>query len=338
MPLQPARNTIEADLMSKRRIGAEIMTDTNYPDLDGKVAVVTRGPEGIGAAASRTIEAKGGSPNNAAIARRNGSAGQARLHADGRCSRLGQGEEAKEALHRLPLALDLDLPRTQCLVEGATLVDHCSQSGWIALYDRIGTLYTPAFDLQTAIPNYSAEAVLAETQFVARVEPLRGMRIEHRPERENEGVNTKLRVTRPRRRARTPASEPYDDRLELLAPLCELVDPGSRRRGKLAPPYYPRSLELPEALGEDVGARSGQACPEVGEALGTEQQLAYDQQSPPLANEVESVRRRACVAVCTHGNHTRDFSTGSPELHFSECFTQFTGSFLGLLPYAPSRR
>jgi hypothetical protein len=76
MPLHPARNTIEAVLMNKRRIGAEIMTDTNYPGLAGKVAEVTRGPEGIGAAASRTIEAKDGSPNNAAIARRNGSAGR----------------------------------------------------------------------------------------------------------------------------------------------------------------------------------------------------------------------------------------------------------------------
>jgi hypothetical protein len=43
MPLQPACNTIESNLMSKRRIGAEIMTDTNYPGLTGKVAAVTGG-------------------------------------------------------------------------------------------------------------------------------------------------------------------------------------------------------------------------------------------------------------------------------------------------------
>ncbi len=123
MPLHTARNTIEANLMSRRRIGAEIMTDTNYPDLTGTVAEVSRGPEGIGAAASRTIDAKDGSPNNAAIARRNSSPGRAMLHPDGRRSRLGQGEEAEEALHRRLVALDLQVPGAKRLGELVVAVD-----------------------------------------------------------------------------------------------------------------------------------------------------------------------------------------------------------------------
>jgi hypothetical protein len=340
--------------------------------------VVTGGSDGIGAAASRTIEAKddslgdhhtsGGlsrrkaasdllsmepnglrnlsfaapvvrSPGDAAIPRRIGSADQAMLSPDNRCSRLGQREETNESLHRLSLTLDPHLPRAQSLLQGAPLIDHLSKRGCIRLYDRIRPLlYTPALHLKASIPNLSAKALLPKPKLIDRLKPLCSARVEHRPKREDEGVNTQSLIAGPSRGARTPPPKPYDHRLEFLTPLCELVDPRCRRRSKLAPPYYPSPLELSQALGEDVGARGGQACSQVGEAFGSEQKLAHDQKCPPLAYEVEGVSRGASVAVCAHGSDAQESTTSSPELRFLECFTEFSGSFLGLLPYAPSRR
>jgi hypothetical protein len=46
--------------------------------------------------------------------------------------------------------------------------------------------------------------------------------------------------------------------------------------------HHPGPLELAQALGEDVGARVGQAGPQVGEVLGAGQQLPGDQERSSL--------------------------------------------------------
>jgi hypothetical protein len=84
-----------------------------------------------------------------------GSANRTTLRPDGRFHRLGQGKEAEEACHRLPVALDLHLPRTQRPGEGAALVDQRGQRGRVGLDDRIRAVRAPALDLE-APPSTTA--------------------------------------------------------------------------------------------------------------------------------------------------------------------------------------
>jgi hypothetical protein len=93
----------------------------------------------------------------------------------------------------------------------------------------------------------------------------------------------------------------------------------SCRRGKLSVPHHPDPLELVQALGEDVGARLGYVHPQVGEALGAEQQLAHYEQRPSLSREVQSVGG-APITVCSPGRHAQDFTAGSPDSHLFRRF------------------
>ncbi len=63
-------------------------------------------------------------------------------------------------------------------------------------------------------------------------------------------------------------------------------------------------LELSQALCEHVRAHVGEAGPQVGEALGAQQELAHDHQGPALAHQVEGAGDSAGIAVgalCGHG-------------------------------------
>ena len=74
----------------------------------------------------------------------------------------------------------------------------------------------------------------------------------------------------------------------------------TRRRGRRverALAHQARGLQLPQALGEHVGADLREPGAQVGEALGPEQQLAHDQQRPALAHEVERPRHAAAISV-----------------------------------------
>src|SRR5919112_1953715 len=255
----------------------------------------------------------------------------------GGCGRLGQGEERKKALHRRLVALDLPLPGAQRLGEIAAVVGQRGQGAGVGLDGRVWPLGFPADDLKPAVGNLSSEDVLPEVQLVARSEALCGARVEHRSEGEDERIDPQCGVARPRRGAGSPAPQLGNDRLELLAPVSELVDPGSRRRGKLPAPHDPGPLELAPALGEDVWARARQAGAQIGEALGAEQQLANHQERPALAYQVEGVGGGASVAVRAHGSHARDSTTGGPDPHLLRRSFKSAGCFLGSYPYASTR-
>src|SRR5829696_3029490 len=268
---------------------------------------------------------------------------------DGGRSRLGQGEEREKALYHRPLSLDLYLPCSQRLSEGSTFVNQRPQRGGLALDGSVGPLRIPPGNLKAPVCNLSPEDLLPKPQLVERLNPFCSARIEHRPKGEDERINPQRGIARPHRRAGTPVPQRDDHWLKLLAPLTELIHPGGSRRRQLPPAYHPRSLKLPQALGQDVGARIGQARPEVGEALGAKQQLADDQQRPPLAYEVEGVGSCAAVVVgaplrcgplrcgplrCGRGRHAWDSTTASPDARSLRCFFKSTGCVLGLLPYA----
>jgi len=76
-----------------------------------------------------------------------------------------------------------------------------------------------------------------------------------------------------------------------------MVASGWSAAKELAAPHDSGSLKPAQALGKDVGDHARQARLKVGEALGTELQLAHDQQRPALTDQVEGVRRCAPVAA-----------------------------------------
>ena len=182
----------------------------------------------------------------------------------------------------------------------------CGQRFGVGLDGRVGSLGEAAIELELAVAHAGMEALVAEPQLERRVEAGRRAGVEERPHGEDVGVDAHARLSRQCRRACAPAAERRDDRLELLAPLGQLVDARAGRRGKLAPPHDSRPLELAQALSEDVGAGVDDARAKIREALGAEQQLADDQQRPALADEIEGMRRRARFAVGTRacGGHT----------------------------------
>ena len=93
-------------------------------------------------------------------------------------------------------------------------------------------------------------------------------------------------------RPSAPAPQPDDDRLQLLAPFGQLVDPAGRGRGKLPAPHHPRSLELAQALGEDVGLALGRPARRSVKRLGPSSNprtTKSAQRSP--------TRSRACAAA-----------------------------------------
>jgi hypothetical protein len=73
--------------------------------------------------------------------------------------------------------------------------------------------------------------------------------------------------------------------LELGAVLGQLVDHGRGGRRQFAPPHDAGGLELAQARGEHVRADAREAEAQVRVALGPAEQLADDQQRPPLADQ-----------------------------------------------------
>ena len=124
--------------------------------------------------------------------------------------------------------------------------------------------------------------------------------LEHRLEREHRGVGAERRVRGRDRRLAAPAAEPEHDRLELAAPVGQLVHLRGGRGRELVAPDDAALLKLAQALREHVGADVRQAGAQVGEALRAEQQLAHDEQRPALADEVERAGDSAAVAVGPH--------------------------------------
>ena len=90
---------------------------------------------------------------------------------------------------------------------------------------------------------------------------------EHRLEVHGERARAEVAGVGEVRRARGPAPERAKRRLELSAPLGQLIHLGRRGRREGAPADDAVGLELAEALGEHVRARGREARADVGEAL-----------------------------------------------------------------------
>src|SRR5207237_10848799 len=94
-----------------------------------------------------------------------------------------------------------------------------------------------------------------------------------------------------------PQAELQDDVLELPPVLGELVGDAGGWSGQEAAPDDAGVLQLPEPGRQDVGWDPGEAAPEVGEALGTEEEVADHEQRPALAHQFQRVGQAAELAI-----------------------------------------
>ena len=67
-------------------------------------------------------------------------------------------------------------------------------------------------------------------------------------------------------------------------------------------------MQLLESLGEQIGCDAGQLSAQVAVATGSADQLAQDQQRPPLAQDVEPTGDRAVLVVVPAGGHSRQLT------------------------------
>ena len=73
------------------------------------------------------------------------------------------------------------------------------------------------------------------------------------------------------------------DRLELHPPRGQLVERRARAGGSsVVRGHDARRLQLAQPLREHVGPHQREACAQIGEPLGAQQQLAHDEERPPL--------------------------------------------------------
>ena len=209
------------------------------------------------------------------------------------------GEEREEALGGAPVAVDLELAGSH----RAVMPEHVLENSRLGRDrgDRIGGLSSRRLEGELAHPE--RERRLAKPELEGLVAQALGpLGIEHRLQREHHRVDAELAPLRRERRLASPPAEGEHDRLELPAPVGQLVHARAGRRGELGALHDARLLELAQPLGQHVRADVGQAGAQVGEALGPEQQLANHEQRPSLPDEVERAGDPAGVSVRTHAH------------------------------------
>jgi hypothetical protein len=99
--------------------------------------------------------------------------------------------------------------------------------------------------------------------------------------------------------AGAPERELAHGRLQLAAVVGELVDAGGGRGRQCPFCHDSAGLEVAQSRGEDVRS-DAEALGEIGVALGTVHQLAYDEQCPALADQLQRVCDRTVLVIALH--------------------------------------
>jgi hypothetical protein len=171
------------------------------------------------------------------------------------------------------------------------------QRARVARDHRLGRVGLAPLDLEAPAGDLGAKAPVAEVELHARVEVPRALGIEERAQAQDVRVEAHRELARGQGQQRPPAAERHDDGLEAGAELGKLVDLRCGRRGQPALVHDAGRAEVAQALREDVGAHVRQVDAQIGEALGPQEQLADDQERPPLTHDVQRTRDSADVAV-----------------------------------------
>ena len=154
-------------------------------------------------------------------------------------------------------------------------------------------------DVEPAVGDDGAHRGVADVQHVLRRRQHGGR---FRPERRAEGDGQRipgedLILPGVAERRPSPALQGQDDRFELAAERGELVPAADGRN----PTDHPGLLQLFEAVAQDVRGDARKPRLEVAVAAGARQEVAHDEQGPPLADALEGARHTAVLAEASSG-------------------------------------
>jgi len=79
--------------------------------------------------------------------------------------------------------------------------------------------------------------------------------------------------------------------------------------------HDPGFCEFPQPLCDDIRACTWQSGKQIGEALGTQQQVPHDQQGPALAHHIQRLRDRAPVVVLAFTHHDTNLPAETRKSH-----------------------
>ena len=210
----------------------------------------------------------------------------------------GSSNRSRQLGDRLAVALDLERPGRLGGPELLPVVEDSDECHRVGFDHGVRVVGLTVLNLERSTLDAKAKRFVAKAQADGEVEPVRLVGQEHRLEVHRERAGAEVAGVGEVGRAGCPVAEGAEGRLELAAPLGELINLG-RRRGRERTPAADDavSLELAKALGEHVRARGRQARADVGEALGPVAQLAQDQDRPALTHQLERVGEPAEVVV-----------------------------------------
>src|SRR6266508_3498323 len=198
--------------------------------------------------------------------------------------------------------------RTPVLVDGpvaavagigrAELAGHHGSQGRPGLDHQVGAGQLARARPQPPVVNLCVDDHLTEAQLVTDVQAGGGLGPKRGAQRHHQrACGHDLVFVGFAERLRAPSTEVKDDLFEPTAELGQLVDDRAIGARGDAAAHQAAPLELLQAVREDVGRNPGQPCPQVGVALGADQQVPHDQQRPPLAHQLKRARYAAELPV-----------------------------------------
>jgi hypothetical protein len=96
---------------------------------------------------------------------------------------------------------------------------------------------------------------------------------------------------------RSPPQELVDNGAQLLPPVGEAVQGGGDRRLRLLTLHDALSLQLAQPVGEQVGGDARKPVSQIRVPAGPDEQLADDQQRPPLVQQLHRLSHRAELVI-----------------------------------------
>ena len=160
----------------------------------------------------------------------------------------------------------------------------------------VGARDLTARDLEATVPNVDVELVVADAQVRDDAHIGRRVRVECRLQRKHERVDAE-RAVGGERTEPAPTPERDEHRLQRGAGFGQLVDHGRDRRAQPALAHDAHPFQFAEPLRQHVLAHAAEPAVEVREPFRAVEELADDEERPPLADGVEGPGDPAPVAV-----------------------------------------
>src|SRR5215472_2970112 len=209
-------------------------------------------------------------------------------------------EHLREAPGRRPVAVHRQAAGALGLGDRLAAERDGAQRRHVGVKGDRGLLRPAGGDVDRPAGHRQAEPLAVHPQRVGGVG--RAGRVEDRLERDEQRAHAQL-TGRGHRLLAAPAAQFEQHRLQRAAARGELVDRDAGRRFEHLVPHQAGLFEVAQPLRQDVGADAGQAVAHLEEPFRPEDQFAYHQQGPAVADDVERAGDPAWIAVAARDWH-----------------------------------